>query len=460
MIDKILRDNISRRDTLRRLFASAATGMFLPPFISCQKGGLKKPNIVLILADDLGYGDLSCYGCPDIRSYNIDQIAKEGIKFTQFYVSCPVCSPSRASLLTGRYQQRTGLVDNMSRSADRRLKKKKKLLSEYLKEVGYKTGITGKWHLGFKNEYLPTRRGFDEFYGFLGGMIDYYTYNDPDDHDDPEGSDLFRGETPIKEKGYFTELITREAVDFIDRHKNEQFFLYVPYNAPHTRLQPPGEPLDGRQVSYDMGEKAKRERYIKMVECMDEGIGQILERLRKYGLDENTLVLFLSDNGAQPGRASAGRNYPLRGAKADLFEGGIRIPCVMKWHNHIPEGKVIEIPAISMDLFTTILSAAGIPKPEDSVIDGNDLMPVIEGKVKKNHEFLCWDWQSYRDPSPNLAIRKDNWKYHKTTRGEEFLFDLSTDLREENNLIDVNSEIAEELKILLNKWEKEVKGEM
>jgi len=453
MVDKISRDNISRRDTLKRLFAGTATSIFLPSLISCQKSTSKAPNIVLIMADDLGYGDLSGYGCPDIHSYNIDRIGDEGIKLNQFYVSCPVCSPSRASLLTGRYQQRTGIENVLGKDSKERLSLKEKLLPEYLREVGYTTGIMGKWHLGFDKEYIPTSRGFDEFYGFLSGRIDYYTHIV-----DNKYPDLYRGEILIEEKGYMTELITREAVSFIDRHKDERFFLYVPYNAPHNPLQPPGEPLDGSIISYDTGEEASRERYIKMVESMDTGIGEILESVRKNNLEENTLVIFLSDNGGAPYRESegrnVGRNIPLSGAKAELFEGGIRVPCVMKWLNHIPEGRVIDTQAINMDIFATILSVAGCPKPEDRVIDGVDLMPVIDGKVKKNHELLCWEYGG------SQAIRKDNWKYHKTREGNEFLIDIDADIKEENNLIDAHPEIVAELKKLLNKWRKEVKQEL
>jgi arylsulfatase A len=403
-----------------------------------------KPNIVLIMADDLGYGDISLHGAPDIRTPHIDGLAESGVYFSRFYTSGTVCSPTRAGLMTGRYQQRTG-CDRVVyvEEKDLGMSLKEKLLPEYLKELGYVTGITGKWHLGYPAEYNPTRRGFDEFFGFLAGNIDYYTH-----YDRLDVYDLWRNEETVEVPGYMTELITDEAVSFINRHQDESFFLYVPYSAPHTPIQGPGEES---RSEYPDGSKRysgtpTRETFAAMVESMDTGIGVINQALKDHNLYDNTLLVFLSDNGADRN----GRNAPYHFGKQLLYEGGIRTPMMLQWPDRIQAGAMIDVPGISLDLFSTILRAAGGTVPDDRVIDGKDVMPLIDGTTTQHHEYLYWEYAGGK------AIQQGKWKYHVDRRGTERLTDLTVDIGETGNAIQDHPELAAQLKAKWDAWYEDV----
>ena len=280
-----------------------------------------KPNIIVIVADDLGYADLGCQGCKDVPTPNIDSIAKNGVRFTNGYVSCPVCSPTRAGLMTGRYQQRFGHEFNPG-PADAAppnfgLPLTETTLANRLKSLGYRTGMVGKWHLGYTAKYHPQKRGFDEYFGFLGGAHSYV------DARADKSNPILRESQPIDEKEYLTLAFTREAVAFIDRHAKEPFFLYLTYNAVHNPLQAPQKYLDRFKHLDDQ----KRQKLAAMLSCMDDGVGQLLAKLRELGIEENTLIVFVSDNGG-PTPQTSSRNNPLRSFKGTVWEGGVRVPFI------------------------------------------------------------------------------------------------------------------------------------
>lgn len=418
-----------------------------------------RPNIILILADDLGYGDLSCYGAPDIRTPNIDRLAAEGVRLADFHMNGPICTPSRVALLTGRYQQRTGLTtgikyydnDEMGLNLDERL------LPELLKQQGYATGIIGKWHLGRgKNlEYFPTRRGFDSFYGHPGGAMDYWT------HKDQSGEDvLYRNLEKVQEEGYATDLFGDEAVRYVRRHADRRFFLYLPFNAPHTPLQTherPFEPLESLMKPIAVPDA--RPRFVKMVERMDRRIGDLVTVLDELELRNKTLVIFTSDNG---GPEHCGRNRPLNGHKVALLEGGHRVPMVARWPGKIPPGTAYDGLCAGIDLFTTCIIAAGGQLPADRKIDGVDLMPYLRGESEASaHQWLAWE--SHNDKWVRRGYRKGSWKLRymrSTSPSVDYyryeLFNLSNDIGETDNLRDARPDKLSELIADLARWEHDV----
>jgi arylsulfatase A-like enzyme len=426
----------------------------------------RKPNIVIILADDLGYCDISMYGCKEIPTPHIDSIGKNGIRFTNAYVSAPVCSPSRAGLLTGRYQQRFGFEFNAGplpralSNKDMGLPLSEITLAETLNKAGYATGMVGKWHLGMNNRYMPTQRGFDEYFGFLFGAN---LYIDPDKpgvmtrRGNVEGggsaantrsfrNPIYRNTTPVVEDDYLTDAFAREAVAYIDRHQKVPFFLYAPFNAPH-------EPFQATQKYLDRFPNVKDERrrvYMAMVSALDDAVGAILKQLRDTGLEKDTLVVFLSDNGCAT-YTGACTNEPLRFGKLTHLEGGFRVPFAMQWPGHLKAGTVTDQVISSLDLFPTAVAIAGGELPKDRAIDGVNLMPYLTGKNKRApHEVLCWR------NGPNAAVRKGDWKLLKG--GDHYwLFDLSKDIGEQKNLTAQRPEIVEQLKKELVKWEAQMK---
>lgn len=416
------------------------------------------PNIVLILADDLGYGDLSCYGAPDIRTPHIDRLAADGVRLTDFHTNGPICTPSRVALLTGRYQQRTGLTtgikyydnDKLGLNLDERL------LPEFLKQQGYATGIIGKWHLGRGKglEYFPTRRGFDSFFGHPGGAMDYWT------HKDQSGEEvLYRDLKKVQDEGYATNLFGEEAVRFVQRHTGRPFFLYLAFNAPHTPMQTPDrpfEPIEKLMKPLDIPDA--RQRFVKMVERMDRKIGDLLEALDQQGLRENTLVIFTSDNG---GPQYCGRNLPLNGHKVALLEGGHRVPLIARWPGRIPRGTRYDGLCIGMDLFTTCIHAAGGRTPSDRKIDGVNLLPYFKGETTESaHDWLAWE--SHAERWLRRGYRKGSWKLrYMKSRSPSIdsiyqLFDLSKDIGESTNLRDERPDKLRELIANLARWERDV----
>ena len=368
---------------------------FLATCMTALAAPRRQPNIVVILADDLGYGELSCQGNPQIPTPNIDSIARNGVRFTNAYVSSPYCAPSRAGLLTGRYQTRFGHERNVVGDANLNpsigLPLGEATIADLLKRAGYATGAFGKWHLGAAPKFHPQRRGFDEFFGFLheghfylpppykGGTTRLRSNEPPYDQNNP----LMRGSAPAEEQLYLTDAITREATAFIDRHADAPFFLYVPYNAVHSPMQAATEYM--RRFN-GIGDE-HRQVFAAMLAAMDDGVGAILRRLRERSLEEDTLVIFLSDNGGPTGELTSS-NAPLRGFKAQLWEGGIRIPYMMQWKGRIPAGRTLHPPIISLDILPTALAAAGAPAPASPRLDGADLLPLVTGATNRPPPFL------------------------------------------------------------------------
>lgn len=400
-----------------------------------------RPNIVVILADDLGYADLGCQGCKDIPSPRIDSIAKNGVRFTDGYVTCPVCSPTRAGLMTGRYQQRFGHELNPGppekAEAVFGLPFKEKTMANHLKAAGYVTGLVGKWHLGLTDGYFPTQRGFDQYYGFLHGAHPYL-YGSKDQRK----IEVFRGRTVIEEKEYLTAAFAREAVSFIDRHRQAPFFLYLAFNAVHLPLEVTQKYLD----RFPQIQDPKRRTYAAMLSAMDDAVGAVLDKLRAAGPAENTLIFFVSDNGG-PTAKNTSRNDPLRGYKDQLLEGGIRVPFLVQWKNHLPAGAVYHHPVSTLDIVPTALAAGSVKSPGDLPLDGVDLLPYLNGKSQGTpHQALYW---RYGD---QWAIRTGNWKLVQWDKEPAQLYDLGTDIGESRNLAQQRPDSVKELTAAWQAW--------
>ncbi|HXG09979.1 MAG TPA: sulfatase-like hydrolase/transferase [Gemmataceae bacterium] len=423
----------------------------------------RRPNVVLIVSDDHGYGDVGCYGKTDVDTPVIDELARKGVRFTRFRVN-PLCAPTRASLLTGQYSLECGMWRGPSeqREDERALKREVRLLSQYLKEAGYATGIFGKWHLGYTAPNVPNERGFDEFFGFLGGAHRYDIR--------PKVGRLLHNDKPAEASGHTTDLFTSRAIDFIRRNKDRPFFCYVPYNAVHGPLwSGPGDRPSGKEEwlqKYEQrGIPFPRRDYAAVLSHMDDSIGQILRTLSELGLEEQTLVIFLSDNGAMTDKFP-GNNGPLRGAKGTTYEGGIRVPCVVRWPGVIPAGWVSDQNAVHFDIFSTVLDAAGIPVPARNgthPVHGVSLLPHLKsgGKVTLPDRYLFWDLFG------KMAAVHGRWKlvggipnHHgkfaaavPRIREAQFeLYDLDADVGETRNLAAEQPVIYQDLKDRYLRW--------
>jgi len=440
----------TRREFLKTMgFAAASvpTLSILPGCVSAGQGRKakgKKPNIVLIISDDMGYADIGCHGCKDIPTPNIDTVARNGVRFTNGYVSCPVCSPTRAGLITGRYQQRFGHEFNTGPPPGGLrehvgLPLTEATMADVLKPAGYVTGAVGKWHLGLSKHFHPLERGFDEFFGFLHGG---HSYIDP-------GLGTFnpilRGTEPVDEKEYLTDAFSREAVAFVERHHDEPFFLYLAYNAVHTPMQAPQR----YQESFKNITEPKRRIYAGMLTAMDEGIGKLLTKLRELGLEEDTLLFFVNDNGG-PTPANGSRNDPLRATKGTMYEGGIRVPFMVQWPRRLKAGSVYDHPVIALDILPTAAAAVGAGLPGDRKLDGVNLLPCLTGKKKKPpHETLFWR------NGQNHAVRKGNWKLVKM-RDQIGLFDLSSDIGESRDLKEQRPDVLKQMQDAYERWNSQM----
>jgi arylsulfatase A-like enzyme len=431
-----------------------------------------KPNIILILADDLGYGDISCYGSDEIKTPNLDKIAAEGVRFTNFYSNGSVCSPTRTALMTGRYQQRVGGLESQIGSnnigryddaialSDRDelgLPVEFNVIPSVLNKHGYNTAIIGKWHLGSVNKFRPKAHGFDYSIGNLGGGVDYFHHTDRlgdivDGVMEDGKHDLWRNNLPHRRDGYYmTQLITDESVAWINIQNNSRpFFLYVSYTAPHTPIQGPGDysPLQKTAEEWGRGDKPA---YIAMIEDLDRGVGKILDKLDEKGFSENTIVIFTSDNGC----TRLGSAGPLSGIKGDVFEGGIRVPCLIKWPGRIRVSQTSDQLAMTMDLTASIAKAIGAEPTRP--FDGIDIIGHIESQEKDFPRTLFWRYIYY--DRIRRAVRDNNMKYiYDRNKNEikEYLFNLETDIGEKNNLMSAEKKEFLRLKNLLEEWESVV----
>jgi arylsulfatase A len=414
------------------------------------------PNIVFVLVDDMGYADIGCYGAKDIRTPHIDRLAREGVKFSDFYANAPVCTPTRCGFITGRWQQRTGLEwafgytatvqkrvgDQWVAEPDMHahgLSTKYQTLPKLLKSAGYKTGAFGKWHLGYPDQYNPTHHGFDEYFGELLGHADYYN------HSYYDGTYALRdGLERPKVDGYFTDLVNQRAAAFVRRHAKQPFFLYVPHLAVHAPFQPPGRP-EPAVTKENMLDGSRRD-YAAMLEKVDEGVGMLLAELELAGVLDHTLFVLSSDNGG----ALWADNSPLFHHKSTLWEGGIRVPCVMRWPAKLGRGKTVSQAAITMDLTATFAAIAGAKPAAGTPFDGINLLPILTGEQPPVERTFYW--RIDRTGRQQKAVRHGNWKY-LDDGNVELLFDLSTDIGERNNLAMHHQDVFHDLKRRLAGWE-------
>ncbi|MEN3940224.1 sulfatase [Prosthecobacter sp. SYSU 5D2] len=414
-------------------------------------GAQAMPNILFILADDLGYGDLSCYGAPDIRTPHLDRLAGEGIRFTDFYANGFVCTPTRAAFMTGRYQQRIGLEDAVTyQEMGRGLPEGGRTVADALLNAGYATGIVGKWHLGYDQDRRPLQQGFEHFFGLLGGNHHYF------EHMDRIGvPDLWLGNEAVQRPDYSTDLFTAEAIAFLERSREQPFFLYLAHAAPHFPWQGPDDrdkKVEPKKPSWQQGD---RKTYAAMVERMDQGIGQVLAKLEELGLKDRTLVVFTSDNGGH----TLSRNAPLRDFKATLWEGGIRVPCIARWPGVLPAGSTTSQVAITMDWTATFRRLAGAGA-DPAGEDGMDLLPLLTGQEPAGERTLFWrSKKRLRQKNPEgRAVRQGRWKLVEYEDGQGGLYDLEADAGEEHNLLPARPELAASLRQELDAWEKRIRS--
>jgi arylsulfatase A-like enzyme len=441
----------------RIAIAAALCAALFPAPAAAQKGAGRRPNVVLIITDDVGYGDLGSYGAPDVKTPNIDRLAREGVRLTDFYANGATCTPTRAGLISGRYQQRFGLEQPLgargATDAERGLSPTGRSLPQLLKNNGYATALVGKWHLGWKTEFSPVAHGFDYFFGFKSGYVDYYQHTSGGNS--PLKADLFENDRPAEVPGYLTDLITERAVRFIDENAGRPFFIDVSYNAAHWPYQRPDEPSTAREGGRHLGPfdepTGTRADYVAMLERADEGVGRILAALDKSGLREDTLVIFTNDNGGE----WLSRNTPLFHHKGSVWEGGIRVPTIFRWPGRIRAGRVSGQVGITMDLTASILAATGTAAPPDARLEGINLLPVLAGRAPLTERTLFWRVIA---PSPQQAVRSGDWKL-LMDGGRAMLFNLRTDVGERNNLIGQRSDIARRLRPLLAAWQEDVDAE-
>ena len=400
----------------------------------------KKTNVIIIVADDQGYHDLGVQGAKDIKTPNIDALAAGGVRFTQGYVTCPVCSPSRAGLLTGRYQEHFGHEFNPGPEAAENfgLPTDQKTLANYMKEAGYATGAIGKWHLGSREDCRPNRRGFDEYFGFLGGAHSYIPLPPARRARGP----IYRNNQQVDPPPYLTYAFNEEAVSFIDRHKDQPFFLYLAYNAIHTPLQP----APGKEDKFAGIMDPKRHAMATMLAALDEGVGAIQERLKQLQLEDNTFVFYMSDNGG-PTYGNSSLNTPLRGFKGETLEGGIRVPMIARWPGHLPQGTTYDKPVISLDVLPTVLSISGLKASTTTTLDGLNLLPYLAGKNSaRPHEQLFWRFGN------QFAAHVGDWKLVQTRGESPKLYNLAQDIGEEHDLAPTNVTKAQEVRAAYDKW--------
>ncbi len=441
---------VSRREFIAGAVGTAAATSALaqPPTRTSAR-----PNILFILADDMGWGDLSCYGRPDYQTPNLDRLASQGMRFTNAYSAAPVCTPTRVGFHTGRYparlpvgleepiHERKALSPDELRSYGIPLEHP--TVSSLIKSAGYSTALVGKWHLGYLPYFSPLKSGFDEYYGNMSGAVDHFTHRDMTD-----SLDFFENEVPVEKIGYMTDLLTQRAVEYINRRHEKPFYLSLHYTAPHWPWEGPKDIAVSNAMKYNpVGFRAggSLKIYAEMMKNMDAGIGRVLDALKKSGLDRNTLVIFTSDNGGE--RFSY--NWPFRGQKMELYEGGIRVPAIVRWPGVATAGSVSDQAVITMDWTATMVAASGKKPDPKYVFDGEDLTNILKGKEPiRDRTFF---WRTYRQG----AMRNGRWKYIREGKNE-FLFDLSIDEREQADFKAAQPSVLERLRGEFDRWESTV----
>lgn len=438
------------REVTRRQFIAGAVGAAAATNLFAQRRDVSatRPNILFILADDMGWGDLSCYGRPDYQTPNLDRLAAQGMRFTYAYSAAPVCTPTRVGFHTGRYPARlpVGLEEPIheKNSLGERIKTTgiplpHPTVSSLIRSAGYDTALVGKWHLGYVPYFSPLKAGFDEFFGIMSGAVDHFT------HKDMMGNgDLYEDEVTIERVGYLTELLTERAVGYIRRKRTKPFYLSLHYTAPHWPWEGPKDIAVSNAMKYGpVGFRAggSLKIYAEMMKSLDDGVGRVLAALKTAGLDRNTLVIFTSDNGGE--RFSY--NWPFRGQKMELYEGGIRVPAIVRWPGVTRAGTVSPQPVITMDWTATMIAASGGKPNEAYPLDGEDL-----GEVLRSERALfdrTFFWRTRRQG----AMRSGKWKYLREGK-TDVLYDLSVDEREQASFSDSHPEKLAEMRSQFDKW--------
>ena len=442
---------ITRRKFVQKLAAgttvlSAQIGSVAKENSVQRSSGAKesRPNIIFILADDLGWGDLSCYGRPDYRTPNIDSLASQGTRFTDAYSASAVCTPTRCGYITGRYPARfnIGLQEPLpATNLNVGLEPGHPTIASLIKQSGYNTALIGKWHLGFRPEWGPNAHGFDEFFGILAGAGDYFL------HKNGLGQpDLYENVTPVVRNGYLTDLLTERAVTYVSKRRQAPFFLSLHYTAPHWPWQ---GPKGGATVAFTdktiepvtMGAGGSLKMYAEMMKSLDEGVGRVLRAIRRAGLERKTLVIFTSDNGGE--RFSY--HWPLSGKKGELLEGGIRVPAIVRWPGVVPANRVTQQMAITMDWTATMLAAAGTETTADHTLDGIDLLSILKGSRRVFDRTFFW--RIYTQD----AVRHGKWKMFRNGEVRR-LFDLSVDPHEQADFSRTQPEVLQQLMSEFDKW--------
>ncbi|NRB52981.1 MAG: sulfatase-like hydrolase/transferase [Saprospiraceae bacterium] len=422
----------------------ALSGCLILLLSSCTEKSTPPPNIILIMADDLGYEGIACFGNDTIQTPNLDQLAAGGLRFTDFHSNGSVCTPTRAALLTGKYQQRVGLEGVIYVRGETRqygLDTSVVTMAKALQGAAYRTGIMGKWHLGYQSAYNPIHHGFETFYGYVSGNIDFHSH-----YDNAGIYDWYHNLDSIYEEGYVTDLITEHAVDFIRAHKDEPFFLYVPHEAPHVPFQGRNDPayrFSDNEFSYYGPVKDRSRAYREMVEVMDEGIGRIMKTVEELDLAAETLIVFISDNGAE----SFGHNGALNGAKGSLLEGGHRVPAIAYWKGRIQAG-ITDQTVMSFDWMPTFMTLAGLDA-KGLDLDGVDLSNLLLQNQPLPPRSLAWRYRNQK------ALRKGPWKLFMSAQ-DTSLYHLIEDLPENRDLSLEQADVLQQLMEEYARWEEEI----
>jgi arylsulfatase A-like enzyme len=408
------------------------------------------PSVVLIITDDMGWGDLGHHGARDVRTPNIDRLAREGVRFADFYSNGLNCSPTRAGLITGRYQQRVGIEEplpNARLAGERGLVATGQSLPQLLRGRGYATALVGKWHLGYLPQHSPHAHGFDYFFGLKSGYHDFYTHRERDGQ-----NDLWENDQRVEVEGYSTDLITERAIRFVEANARRPFFIDVAFNAPHWPYQRPGAPSVARSNGIHLlpGDSATSTRadYVAMVEHVDRGVGEILAAIERLGIARNTIVIFTNDNGGE----WLADNGPYFNRKSTVWEGGIRVPAIVRWPARLPAGTVTQQVGITMDLAASIIAAAGIPTPA-AAYEGIDLFPILEGRAPLQERTLFW--RATNSSRSQRAVRSGPWKL-VMDGGHQFVYDLRDDPGERRDLARRRQDVARRLWLALQAWERDV----